>query len=132
MTTRNRIGLGNKARICLQLDQGYAQFTGDPNENDIDGRHVFTPCKVLTELIRVYGVVQAGGTAIIKLYAGSTKAGTLVGTATITDSVTNILMTLANPGKVWPADQEFCLSEETTAHTVDWLDVTHCGREYEA
>ncbi len=132
MTTRNKRGLGNKNRNNLQLDQGYAQITGNTTERDISGKHVFSTCKILTELIRVYGVVQAGGTAIIKLYAGSTKAGTLVGTGTITDSITNVLMTLSNPGKVWPADQEFCLSEETTAHTLDFLDVTHAGREYQA
>jgi hypothetical protein len=131
MTTRNRIGLGNKNRICLQMDQGYAQITGDTNENDISGRHVHSPCKVLVELIRAYGVVQAGGSTVIRVYAGSTKAGTLVGTVTLTDSITTALMTLSNPGKVWPADQEFCLSEEGTAHTLDWLDVTICAREYE-
>lgn len=134
MTTRYKGGLGNKNRICLQLDQGYAQITGNGAERDVSGRHVFSPCKVQVECARAYGVVGGSSpTSEVKLYAGSSKSGTLVGTAALSDSVTDILMTLSNPGKVWPADQEFCLSEKTSSSdTIDYADVTVACREYEA
>jgi len=137
MTTRNRIGHGNKNRICLQLDQAYTQITGGAGgvgaDVDVDAKHVFSPCKVLTELIRVYGIVSAGGTSVIRVFAGSSASGTEVASGTISDSITDVLMTLVNPGKVWPADQEFCVSHATTnTETLDYLDVTLCFREYEA
>lgn len=132
MTTRTRINLSKMNRHCLQLDQGYAQITGDTNENDISARHVFARTKALIESVHAYGVVAAGGSTVIRLYAGSTKAGTLVASGTLTDSITNVEFTLEDPTAVWDKDQEFCLSEEGTAHTLDWLDVSVAFRENEA
>jgi len=132
MVTRNRTPYGKMSRHCLQLDQGYAQITGDTNENDVAAKHVFAPCWIAIEKVRVYGIVQAAGSTVIRLYAGSTKAGTLVGTVTLTPTITNALMTLNNPGTKWQPDQEFCLSEEGSAHTLDYLDATMVCRELQA
>lgn len=133
MVTRYKGSYGKMTRHCLQLDQGYAQITGDTTNNDITGRHVFSPCRIVVEHIRAYGVVQAAGSTVIRLYAGSAiSGGTLVGTVTLTPTITNALMTLNNPGKKWPADQEFCLAEQGSAHTLDWLDVTMTCREVQA
>lgn len=133
MVTRYKGSYGKMTRHCLQLDQGYAQITGTVTEVDVPGRHVFAPCWIVVEQIRAYGVVQAAGSHVIKLYAGSDfTTGTLVGTVTLTPTITNALMTLNNPGKKWQPDQEFCLSENGLAKTLDYLDVTMTNREIQA
>ncbi|MFO7902310.1 MAG: hypothetical protein R6U98_06610 [Pirellulaceae bacterium] len=131
------MALGHMNRIVLQLHtQG--QITGDGNERDIANHHVFLPCKARLAKAQVYGVVAGTGTPTsdIEVYAGGDKsAGTAVfsAAAQITSSTDNVQGTLANPGKLWPADQEFCLSEKTTSgKTLDGLTVILTFREYEA
>lgn len=111
------------------------QFNGDASENDIAGMHTLTPFKC--KLIKVKAVadtIVADKTATIQVYAGSSKSGTAVLSSGIalTSASTKGSGTIAAPDKMYAEDQEFCLSENSTAGSnVVGLSVELTFRQYE-
>lgn len=127
--------LGHMNRIVVLLNaQGQIATTGA--EVDVVGNHFRLPCKaVLVDVDIVAQALAAGTTAVIKVYAGTSKSGTEIASGTITTATprVNATQVAAQKNKKWGVDQEFCLSENgTNAKTIDGLSVALTFREYAA
>lgn len=129
------MGLGKFNKFVMQL--GYqGQLTGGAAEADINGCHITLGARA--ELIDVRCSITAGGAALaatlIQLYEGATKSGTAVLSAAM-DPLAAALKkvgVLANPGKVYAKNTEFCLSENATnTKTFDNPSVILTFREME-
>ncbi len=129
--------LGNKNRLAfVLLSQG--QITGGGSDTDVVGNHFRLPCKA--RLVNVDITAQAISTstttaAVISVYAGTTNGDTKVAVGTMSDTVPRVDGTLvaAQKHKIYDANQEFCMSENTTSsETIDGLGVVLTFREEEA
>jgi len=129
--------LGNKNRLSFQLI-AQDQITGGGAEADVISNHFRLPCRaVLVDVDFSAQTISTTTTTEVDLvvYSGVALAtGTSVATGSLADTVLvgNGTLATALKDKIYDANQEFCLSEDTTAtETIDGLCAVLTFREWE-
>lgn len=115
------------------IAQGQITGSGAGTEADVNGNHIVLDrdaelLGVRASCLGGAGLVQAN----VEVYLGTTKAGTQVLSAPMDlsgASQNKAEGTLAASGVIYPAGSEFCVSEDSTATTIDQLQVTMMFRD---